>query len=376
MKKSSSSTSPPKLPERLHRLSLKNFQIHRSLILDLDTGLATIVGDNAAGKSTILRALRFVCLGEWDPGYVTHGEPETLVSLEFDENKIQRRKGKKTNLLRLNGKVFKAFGNRVPEEIANKLNLSEYNFQRQFDPHFWFSDTAGEVARQLNAIVNLQVIDEIQVNVASDIRKTKIEIEVIQKRFNEAEEEVTSLSWVPEFKKQVDKLTALQDKAKALRLRRDRLQVLLQTATHHRQALKTAKELSVAGSRAVAAGDKWQQVKTKRDRLQNYLDLLRVNRKSMVKPVDLTGLEKSYQAKQAAILKRSRLAELSVQLQERWDLLCRLKQKLQELTKKLAEQKVCPTCNRPFQSPSSAQTCTSVTHPQPAGLKKGMSGIT
>ncbi len=49
---------------RLVSLQLVNFQVHTGLIIDFSPGITTIVGPTDHGKSSILRALRWVCLND------------------------------------------------------------------------------------------------------------------------------------------------------------------------------------------------------------------------------------------------------------------------------------------------------------------------
>ena len=205
----------------LTSLSLEHFQAHHKRRFDLPSAIVSIVGPSEQGKSSILRAIRLICLGEWDSGYVRHGEENCFVSLTIDGRVIKRKKGK-VNLLKLDGHEKKAFGKEMPEEVARLLNVSELNFQRQLDPHFWFSDTAGEVSKQLNKIVNLEVIDKAHARVNFDLKQAKAELSVTESRIKEAKAEVEGLAWVPKFKKDVAHLNKLQldlDKSTARRAR-------------------------------------------------------------------------------------------------------------------------------------------------------------
>ena len=57
------------------------------------------------------------------------------------------------------GIEYKAIKTDVPEDIDKIFNINSNNIQQQFDNIFWFSETAGEVGRNLNSIVNLDIID-------------------------------------------------------------------------------------------------------------------------------------------------------------------------------------------------------------------------
>lgn len=108
-----------------------------------------------------------------------------------------RKKGKATNEMLLDGQAFRAFGADVPEPIADLLNVGDVNFQAQHDSPFWFSLTAGQVSRELNSVVNLDVIDRTLAGVSSALRKARAVEEVCRDRLEETQKQIEELDWVP-----------------------------------------------------------------------------------------------------------------------------------------------------------------------------------
>ena len=145
----------------IERLKIKNFQCHTSRILDFDIGITTILGPSDIGKSAIVRAIKWVVLNRPNGGtFITDGEKEVDVVLDVDGNRIIRHKSKKDNTYSINSKLLEVVKTKVPDEISLALRMNEINFQSQHDNPFWLSLTAGEVSRQLNTIVNLEVMDK------------------------------------------------------------------------------------------------------------------------------------------------------------------------------------------------------------------------
>ena len=60
-------------------------------------------------------------------------------------------------------------------------------------PPFWLSETPGEVSRQLNAIVDLDIIDDALSAVASNVRKTQTMADVCKDRLHVAQEKKQEL---------------------------------------------------------------------------------------------------------------------------------------------------------------------------------------
>lgn len=177
-----------------HFIKLQDFQGHESLRMDFAEGITTIVGASDVGKSAVLRALQWVCLNHLSgDDFIREGAKSVLVSLRTDAGAIQRGKGVGGNLYKLDGKEFKAFGVTVPEDIAKSLAVTELNFQGQHDSPFWFAESAPEVSRQLNAVIDLSVIDSSLSYVASEVRQANERKGFVEERVTSAQAEVDEL---------------------------------------------------------------------------------------------------------------------------------------------------------------------------------------
>lgn len=181
----------------LERVRLDNFQKHKKFDFELGA-VTTLVGQSDAGKSAILRAIRWACTNKpRGSAFIKYGEKQTTVRLLLDGSTIKRSTGK-VNSYSLDKQEFKAFGTNVPDTIADHLNLDEeLNFQSQHDPVFWFSLSAGEVAKRLNAIADLEVIDRCLSDIASRHRRLNAEMNVLETQLAEHDAVLDSLSFVP-----------------------------------------------------------------------------------------------------------------------------------------------------------------------------------
>lgn len=210
-----------------------------------------------SGKSSILRALRWLATNRPAGDAFRRADCKTTaVSLRVDGKVISRRRGKK-NIYKLNEQIFAAMGNRVPDEIANLLNIGDINFAGQFDAPFWLSDSPGAVSRSLNAIVDLGIIDETLAAVAARLRKAAATVEISRERRAAAKEEREKLSWVPAFcvklgnlERKESRIAAKHQDCRALRS----LIAEVETAETTRQAVSRGNQ---AGLAAVATGERW-----------------------------------------------------------------------------------------------------------------------
>jgi len=185
----------------LKQLKIKFFQVHKKIVIDFDKHITTIIGPTDGGKSTIIWALHWVVMNKpAGDNFITHDEDRTAVQAVLSDGttvtRIKSRIANKENKYKLGKTVFKSFGSDVPSQIRTTLNMSSLNFQGQFDAPYWFSQSAGEVSRQLNAIINLGVIDSSLSNIASEVRDTRTVIGISEKRIDNFQEEKKQLAFV------------------------------------------------------------------------------------------------------------------------------------------------------------------------------------
>lgn len=189
-------------------LEIKNFQKWTLNRIIFDPHITTIVGPSDAGKSAIIRALRWICTNKPRGNFIIKNGTdfaEARVKLS-DSNSVKRKKSKKENLYFLNKEVYKAFSAQVPEQITTALNLSEINFQQQFDAAYWFHLSPGEVAKEINKIVDLTKADEALAYIKTDIRTSKDFVRVIEASIDRIDNEIEELSYIKEIDKNLFQL--------------------------------------------------------------------------------------------------------------------------------------------------------------------------
>jgi exonuclease SbcC len=163
----------------IKKLSIKNFQRHKDLELDLSPGVNVIVGKSRRGKSSVVRALRWLVfnrpLGE---SFRRWGSDTTWVDAHIGDTHLCRKKSDKENCYQLSDGVrdpqyFYSFGQSPPEAIQQLLNLGEMNFSNQHDPLFLLSMSPPEVGRVLNDIAGLDQIDRAFSRIGSMLHKAR-----------------------------------------------------------------------------------------------------------------------------------------------------------------------------------------------------------
>jgi DNA repair exonuclease SbcCD ATPase subunit len=218
-------------------LTLQNFQPHKDTTLTFDPHITAIVGSSDSGKTSILRALYWALQNKpsgtqmvsfWNRKKDGSPKGTTSVSLTAEDHTIARVRSAERNGYDWDEKELSAIGRDVPEEITSYLNLSDINISRQFDRHFLLSETSGEVARRLNELVHLDIIDE----VLSKAEKLKREA---KKTGEEAEAAVLA------YQKKLDALSWLEG-AKGLLEKRENVEKSKQKSAQDASMLSTARD--------------------------------------------------------------------------------------------------------------------------------------
>ena len=123
--------------------------------------------------------------------------------IEFDDNtKI----GLDKKDYVLNGKTITKFGATVPYEVEDTIALNDLNIQSQHENYFLLQDTPGNVAKRLNELVNLDIIDFVLKNVNSDIRSTNKETEEYRVKVSNTKDAIDVFKRLPHVEKLVSSL--------------------------------------------------------------------------------------------------------------------------------------------------------------------------
>ena len=182
------------------KVVLHNFQGHKDTEIELDPVITALVGTSRAGKSSVLRALRWLFYNSPSAGKPSHwveSKDDSSVSIEEDSTTITRIRGKAGNGYDMTGfSPFRAIGTKVPPQVASFLNLSDINFSGQHDAPFLLSKTPGEVGRYLNTLIDLDIIDEKLAKAASSKKEVATKLKFLKEDLAKKQAELSALSWV------------------------------------------------------------------------------------------------------------------------------------------------------------------------------------
>lgn len=332
----------------IERLQAQNFQRHEKLRVKFGPKTTTIVGPSDAGKSSVMRAIRWLAFNRpLSDSFIRRGQDSCSVKLWVDGRKVERRKSKGKNLYLIDGQELTAFGTDVPEQVSRLLNLTPDNFQGQHDPPFWFSLTAGEVAKRLNKIVDLDVIDKSAGWLASRLRKARTELEVIEERRVEAKAEAEFLSYVDDLQFDYRRLKKQADKADAAVEHREDLARSLESARKRGQDARSRRSAAKAGNQALALGDAAGAVSRRLRGLADAVAKAKASRSQAEQQIpDLSALEDAYNRVEETGEDRRRLSNLLYGIRKAKDRAENTEWEYKDAEREMTERTegVCPIC--------------------------------
>lgn len=203
----------------INLIQIDNFQSHKNTIIEFNKGVNIITGTSDSGKSAIIRALLWVIqnrpLGDSFKSWFAKEKDAVEVGIEFDNGFVSKTRNNSKNVYDINDTIFEAVKSDIPKDLADIVNLSDYNTQTQFLPYFLLQDTAGEVAKRFNELIGLDIIDTLFKNLNSSISNLKGRIVDYDRTIKGLETNVNSLAYLDDIEviiKNLDLEVGLKEK--------------------------------------------------------------------------------------------------------------------------------------------------------------------
>lgn len=308
---------------RLLSIELNDFQVHEKTTIELSPSITTIKGPTDAGKSAVLRALRWVCLNDLaGDEFIREGEKKTRIVLcvyhdqtIWEIARVKSSIGTRVNTYALNDAVCHAFGKSgVPSGIAALLQVSELNFQSQHDSPFWFAESAGEVSRRLNSIVDLSVIDTTLSNVASAVRQAQERKTVCNERLDEAKQELEKVKDVELRVEEFKRLKNVHEKASRAEADHYQLERLIKDSQSRWAEYRQLRNKEAEGDTVLGFGSDSLKVSRKVSRLRELISGVVYLRDRAIAPPSFGPVTLSFSQWQSAKERAETLSSLVGQI--------------------------------------------------------------
>ena len=343
----------------IKKLKMQNFQSHKETELSFNPGMNVIVGASDSGKTAIIRALRWVLFNR--PGgdeFRSNWGGDTQIELKTKEGQIIRTKTNSENTYQLNDIIFKAFGQDVPEEIKNVLNLDETNVQLQMDSPFLLSDTPGSVALHFNKIAKLDKIDTGLSNVQKKLNQLSKELQFTEKEITAKKSDLEQFENLEEIEIEINKIEKLEEKRiqaernaiqlDELTIKIERLQIKIKEKSKVLTYEKKVNEILelYTGQRSISEKRK-QLKKLALDLYYKQQDILKIE-KEVKAEKDINKILLIYENRQKSLMSLTKLSKLYQSIANN-----KISQEKQENRLKIIEKEfhdnmpeVCPLCNQ------------------------------
>lgn len=217
---------------KIEQVTIKGFQSHVDSTFQLSPGLTVITGPSDAGKTAIVRALRWLAFNEPQgeaflhtirnpDGSVKEAVDQASVEVTFDTGitiSKTRRKGKTTWTHSLYPEPWEKA--EVPPEIKETLGLmkQEYgdfttclNFAFQLDAPFLLSETASVGAKVLGKIAGTEIVDKSIGEVNKKTHKARTDAAAAEKRIGQLDVELLEYLTLDDTKASYDKAAKLYE---------------------------------------------------------------------------------------------------------------------------------------------------------------------
>lgn len=255
----------------LKTLKLRGFYNHKKLNINFNR-ITTITGDNDAGKTSIIQAIKWITKNEpTGTHYINWSAQLAKVKGTFENGSIIRIRGKSKNEYRIDNKTFTAFGTDVPNPVKNIANISDINFQGQHEQPFWFSETAGQVSKKFNEIVNLNIIDHAQTTANAKLRKAKSNNEVLQEQKEEADKQCKELQFVKKADKELQEIEKLNSNIEETDNRINNLQTSIKNIKFYQKLIKKLKQISKQGDDCLNKYANWMETENQHEKLNDII---------------------------------------------------------------------------------------------------------
>ena len=216
--------------QMIKTIEISNFQSHKDTILNLSRGVNVIKGRTHSGKSSIIRALDWALLnrirGDYFVSHFRDKKGETSVGIEFyDREYIIRKKTPTVNGYELSiGGDIEAIRTDLPEEVRAITNMTEINLQAQDELYYMLKETPGYVAKELNSLVGLDIIDQTLTNLNKLENENTVKLKLLEKDSKKVKENLEELDYLDDLEKKVIQIESLWKEYGTLRDKQERLE--------------------------------------------------------------------------------------------------------------------------------------------------------
>jgi exonuclease SbcC len=338
----------------IKKLIIENFQSHEKTELNLDPGVNIITGASQAGKTAILRALYWLLHNRPSGDRIrsNFAKGATKVMIETSEgDSIWHVKDDKINSYALGNEVFDKIGRDIPDMVQRALRISELNVQKQLDEPFLVTSSAGEVAKTINRITRLEMVDNWVTDLTQNINSINREKERLEFEIESSIEKIKEYRVVVDLQPLLNRGKEIEKKINSNKETYNKIRYLRSQADYQTTQIVLIKDNLKVGiiiSRIVEIDleidKRSERAKVARSALKAYRDTQRLKSAS-----ELIGKAVAIEEQKVSLGQKSKIiTEIKITQQNMFRLNAQRNGALITLQKAMQDFKVCPTCLQPI----------------------------
>ncbi|MEM3509403.1 MAG: AAA family ATPase [Nitrososphaerota archaeon] len=188
-----------------------------------------IVGSSRSGKSSFVRALRWLFFDRWKSSFIRIGSSTSSLTINFNSNVIKREKGKTKNDLIINGQKFSSFGNDYPLEFLSIFPWALSKFEKlviasQDDFPFLLYEDSSLRREIFDFLIGIDGLTKFTEDIQHELNKKNVEERMLKGSIDELKERVKGKD---EILKIYSKILDLYEKVKLIEERKNNIERLL-----------------------------------------------------------------------------------------------------------------------------------------------------
>lgn len=190
---------------KIQKIILKNFQCHSNLEIDFSKDVNLLTGASDKGKSSIRRAMEWLCFNKNINGLRKSGTKKTEVTIILNNgiviSRIRTASINRYELKKKEGNIstFDSIGKSIPEEIQNIINIFPFeiddekfylNSAEQLSLPFLFDKSPTFRAKLFNKLTGNEILDKLLsdfnkdiLRLNRDIKKEKQDLKIKKEEF-------------------------------------------------------------------------------------------------------------------------------------------------------------------------------------------------
>jgi len=339
----------------IKKLIIENFQSHEKTELNLDPGVNIITGVSQSGKTAILRALYWLLHNRPSGDRIrsSFAKGATKVMIETSEgDQIWHVKDDKVNSYALGNEVFDKIGRDIPDMVQRALRVSELNVQKQLDEPFLVTSSAGEVAKTINRITRLEMVDNWVTDLTQNINSINREKERLEAEIESSIEKIKEYRVVVDLQPLLNRgKEILEKREQILNKKNDLNYLLLDINRANADRIKLNQWVYDLNLPRIRLGEieleidkRSERAKVARSALKAYKTAQRLKSAS-----ELIGKAVAVEEQKVSLGQKSKIiTEIKIAQQNMFRLNTQRNGALITLQKAMQDFKVCPTCLQPI----------------------------